>query len=163
RIASGAVALPRLRKTAVPGTRSSGGFLPCNLTTNSRSGPSSSSRCRVTSSRPFCQVVRMVNTTMAMTTGSQPPCGSLMMLAARNRGVGGGQGGGPRRDEPQRLAPLVADDIEVQQGRDGDRAGHRYSVRVGERGRGLEREDEREDRGEQCPVDPRDVDLADLL
>ena len=40
RSASGAVALPRLRKMAVPGTRGSGGVMACSCAMNSGSGPS---------------------------------------------------------------------------------------------------------------------------
>src|SRR6202000_800608 len=64
-------------------------------------------------------------------------------------------------DEPQRLLPLAADDVEEQQRADRDRAGDRHPVRVGQRGRGAERENEREHRDAQPPVDPGDVDLPD--
>ena len=68
-----------------------------------------------------------------------------------------------RHDHPQWLAPVLTGDIEEQQRGDGDRAGHCHAERVGQRVCGLERDDEREDRDHQRPVDPRDVDLAHLL
>jgi hypothetical protein len=52
RIASGVVVLPRLRNTAVPAQRGSGGFIAWSCSTNGRSGPSSRWRRLVTSSRP---------------------------------------------------------------------------------------------------------------
>ena len=125
-----------------------------------RSGPSSCSRRRVTSSRPRCQVVRTVNVAMPISSGSHAPCTSLVRFAAKNSRSTVSRNAGAGRDEPQRLAPLVTDDVEEQQGRDRDRAGHRHAEREGQRGRALEREHEREHGDQQQPVDPRDVDLA---
>jgi hypothetical protein len=51
---------------------------------NSRNEPSSSSRWRVTSPRPRCQVVITVNTVTPIGSGNQAPCTSLVRFAARN-------------------------------------------------------------------------------
>ncbi len=70
------------RYTAVPGTRRCGwrAMEPMN-----RSMGSSPRRVRARSSmRPCCHVVITMNTTTAMTSGTQPPLGTLRMLAAKN-------------------------------------------------------------------------------
>ena len=161
--ASGAVSLPRLRKTAVPGTRGSGGVLACSWSMNARSGPSSWTRSWVTSSRPRCQVVRMVNVMMPISRGSQAPCSSLVRLEAKKSRSMAIRTPPSGQHEPERPAPLMTGVVEEQQGRAGDRAGHGRAVGVGQRGRAPEREHEREHRHQQQPVDERDVDLAHHL
>ena len=47
------------------------------------SGPSSFVRLRVTISRPRCQVVSTTKTTRAIESGNQPPCRTLVRLAAK--------------------------------------------------------------------------------
>ena len=64
-------------KTAVAGTRGSGGPMALTSSTNSCSGPSWRMRLRVTSSRPRFQVTMTVEITAAMTSGSQPRCTTL--------------------------------------------------------------------------------------
>ena len=53
------------------------------MSTNSGSEPSASIRRPVINRRPSCQVVITVTMTMAMTSGSQPPCTTLVRLAAK--------------------------------------------------------------------------------
>ena len=105
RIASGAVTLVRLRNTAVPGTRCTGGVRSCRSSMNSRSDPSSCSRRCVTSSRPRCQVVRTVNAVTPISSGSHAPCDELGQVRGQEQQVDGEQGAGAERDQPQRLVP----------------------------------------------------------
>jgi hypothetical protein len=84
RMASGAVAFVRFRNTAVPGTRCTGGVRSRISSMNSRNGPSSCSRRSVTSRRPRCHVVRIVNAVTAISSGSHAPCTNLVRFAARN-------------------------------------------------------------------------------
>ena len=161
RMASGAVALPRLRKIAVPGTRGSGGFLSCSSSMNSRSDPSSRWRCAADQLPPLLPGGEDGEHQDADGERQPGPVRQLGEVGGEEQQVDGEQHGGTGEDEPQRLLPLAADDVEEQQRGDGDRAGDRHAVRVGQRGRGAEREDQREHRDAQRPVDPRDVDLPD--
>ena len=81
RSASGTVSLPGWGNTAMPGTRGRG--LARMSSTKSRSGPSLAPRLAVTIWRPRRQVVISANTTAAMSSGNQPPCSTLLRLAAR--------------------------------------------------------------------------------
>ena len=65
----------------VPGERY--GSASRTSSTKSRSGPSSSTRLRVTIARPRCHVISTVNTTAAIVSGNQPPCTIFGMLAAK--------------------------------------------------------------------------------
>ena len=130
---------------------------------NSCSGPSSCSRWRVTSSRPRCQVVSTVNATRPMSSGSHAPCDELGQVGGEEQQVDGEQDAAAPAARARAACATDAGDVEEQQGGDGDRAGHGHAVGVGQRGRAPEGEHQREHRDQQQPVDPRDVDLADLL
>lgn len=60
RSARGAVSLPRLRKTAVPGPRYSGGFMACNWSMNACNGPSSRRRRRAAGDVDVLRFERLV-------------------------------------------------------------------------------------------------------
>ena len=134
--------------------------MACRCSMNSGSGPSACIRRFVTSSRPRCQVVKMVKVMTPISSGNHAPWVSLVRLAAKNSRSMVMQRAAAREHERQRPSPLMAGVVEKQQGRDRDRAGHGGAVGVGQRGRGPEREHEGEDGHQQQPVDPRDVDLA---
>ncbi len=85
----------------------------------------------------------------------------LRQVRREEQPVDGQEGASSGRNQPERLAPLVANDVEEEQRGDRDRPGHRHAVRVGQRRRCLERDDEGQHRDQKRPVDPRDVDLAD--
>jgi hypothetical protein len=81
RSASGVVSLPGCGNTAVPSTR--GRSRSYTSSTNSLSEPSCFLRFAATISRPRRQVLMRVNTSTAMSSGSQPPCATFDRLAAR--------------------------------------------------------------------------------
>ena len=82
-MASGAVSSARVRNTAVPGTRCTGGSMSRRWRTKSSRGPSSSLRLRVTITRPCCQVNITVKMAPATTSGSQPPVWTLVRFDVR--------------------------------------------------------------------------------
>jgi hypothetical protein len=65
-----------------------------------------------------------------------------------------------KNDQPPRHTPPPTDNVEEQQSRDSDRAGHRNTVRISQTCRTAEHEDQDEHRDHQQPVDPRHVDLT---
>ena len=81
RSASGVVSLPGCGNTAIPGhARMPRARTP---SMNSASEPSLAARVARTRARPRCQVVMTVNTTIAMSSGSHPPCATLDRFAVR--------------------------------------------------------------------------------
>ena len=81
RSASGAVSFVGCGNTAVPGTRGIASLSSCS--TNSGNGPSTSTRRAVMIFLPRCQVVMMVTTIAATSSGSHPPWTILMRFAPR--------------------------------------------------------------------------------
>jgi hypothetical protein len=84
RSASGVVRSPRLRNTAVRGTRWIGGSADRTDSRNADNEPSCRTRCAVTSARPRCQVVMIVNTIKPIAGGSHAPWINLVRFAAKN-------------------------------------------------------------------------------
>ena len=164
RIASGAVSLPRLRKTAVPGHPLDRVAARRGARRRTRAAsPRRARGARVTSARPRCQVVSTVNAVTPISSGSQAPWTSLVRFAARNSRSTVSRNAAAGATSHSGFLHWWRDDVEEQQRGDRDRAGDRHAERERERGRGLEREHEREHRDHQQPVDPRHVDLPDRL
>ena len=146
----------------MPGTRTSSPRRACSPSTNSCSDPSSRPRLRLTISRPRRQVIRIVKTIAATASGNQPPCTTLVRLAAKNVTSIAEEDGAAERDPAPRLVPQQPRDGEEQDRVEDERAGHGDAVGRGERGRGAEADHDRDDDREQRAVDRRHVDLADL-
>ena len=163
RMASGAVTLLRFRNTAVPGTRGDRVLALVQLVDER-------------AQRALLVLAALGDDRSAALPGGedrehgdadqqrQPrPVRELREVRGQEQQVDGEQAAAAEQHQPQRLPPLVADDVEEQQRRDRDRAGDRHAERERERDRALEGEDEREHGDHQHPVDPRHVDLPDRL
>ena len=106
RIARGAVCFPRLRNTAVPGTRTNGGRVPKLVDEFAeRSLGLLPRRCCDVLTSALPRGHRRVNATMPISSGSHAPCTSLVKFAATT--VDQQQDAAANSHQPERGAHLV--------------------------------------------------------
>ena len=147
--------------TAVPGTR--GGLRRATSPRKRSSGKRAGMQRLVEQVAARFHVVMSVNTTAAMTSGTQPPCAILITFAAKNvRSIARNASVSGRTCAERQFHRAAGDDVEEDR-RDRHRAGDRDAVRRGERVRALEAEDEHDAGDHQQPVDLGNVDLPGLL
>src|SRR4051812_5103684 len=115
RSASGVVSLLGLRKTATPGTRTSGGCCPGSAARNSPNGPSLATRLRVTITWPRRQLTITSETRSPMTSGSHAPC-STFDVGAEERQLGREKQHGDGREPPRGGTPQRPGDGDEQDG-----------------------------------------------
>ena len=147
-----------VRKTAVPETRASGAS--SQVARKEASGTASlASRIR-TNRLPVRQVVRIVNTTIPITSGNQPPLGIFRVLAPNSARstvmigtsttaiVGHCQRQTPRMTAAARTVVMA------------HRPGDCKAIGRSECARALEPQDQSDNRNQQQPIDLRDIDLT---
>ena len=115
------------------------------------------------SSRPRFHVDISTKTPRPNASGNQPPSTILTTLALKKPTSTSRNDAEERGARGQAPVPHPPRDDERQHRRDHHGAGDRDAVGGGKAGRGAEAEHQRDDAGEQRPIDARQVDLADLV
>ncbi len=160
RSASGVVSMSRVRKTATPGTRTTGGLCAASPSRNSSNGPSWAIRLRVTIACPRRQLIITIDITSPMANDSHAPCSTLATLELKNATSTVRNSAASESQLRFRRAPEQASDGDEQQRVEDERPGHRHAVDVAQLGRGTEHEGQRDHAYAQRPVDHGHVDLA---
>ena len=161
RIARGAVSLPRLRNTAVPGHAREWRLAVAKAVDELAQRTLGLFPCPRDDFAPLLPGRHHRERDDADEQGQPGAVHELGHVRREEHQVHQQEHAASDQHDRQRPFPPGAGVVEEQRGGDRDRARHRHAERVRQRGRAAECEDEDQHHHHQQPVDPRDVDLTD--